>query len=152
NFRRNKKLTFIGTWGAQVSAAGLEPFRDCPALHSIFLGESRFGDEDMAFFARFPALPKLTALLLTNCPVTDQGLSHLEGARLLMHVHLDGTRVADAVMRRLQGFPKLNQLILDRTAVGDVGLNHLQKCAGLTNLSLLKTNVTAEGVAGFHRA
>jgi hypothetical protein len=152
DFRHNKQLEYLGAWGSQVSAAGLEHFRDCPGLHSIFLGYSRFNDEDMAFFARFPALPRLTALLLANCPISDQGLSHLQGAEELMQLHLAGTRVTDAGLQPLTSLPKLNWLSLERTAVTDAGLIHLKSCTGLKNLSLLKTNVTAEGVADLQRA
>lgn len=152
DFQHNKQLEYLGVWGSQVSAAGLEHFRDCPGLHSIFLGYSPFNDEDMAFFATFPALPRLTALLLANCPISDQGLSHLQGAEELMQLHLAGTRVTDAGLQPLTSLPKLNWLSLERTAVTDAGLIHLKSCTGLQNLSLLKTNVTAEGVVSLQRA
>lgn len=152
NFRQNRQLEYLGAWGAQVSATGLEYFRECPYLHSIFLGFSRFDDDDMAFFASFPALPRLTALLLNNCPISDQGLSHLQGAAALMQLDLTGTRVTDAGLQRLTSLPKLNWLSLERTAVTNEGLTHLQSCSGLTNLNVLKTNLTASGVDDLKRA
>lgn len=151
NFQHNKQLKYLGTWGADVSAAGMAHFRDCPHLHSIFLGNSKFNDEDMTFFATFSGLPKMTALLITNCPVTDRGLSELQGADQLLQLHLGGTRVTDAGMRQLTSLPNLSWLNLDRTAVGDAGLAHLQSCPKLKTLSLLKTRVTTKGIADFQK-
>ena len=152
NFQDNKKLTLLGAFGAQVSAVGLEHFRDCPDLHALFLGNSSFNDQDMEFFKTFSGLPRLTALYLNATSVTDKGLSNLEGAEKLIQLNLDRTKVTDAGLQGIGNFQHLNILFLSHTAVSDAGLAHLRKCVRLKKLSLLKTKVTSEGVADLQRA
>lgn len=72
----------------------------------------------------WPSEPfRITCVALSNAPVEDADLDNLAGLLILTELHLDGTKVTDAGVRKLVEFaPRLDKLNVERTAVGDAGL------------------------------
>jgi hypothetical protein len=122
-------------------------------------------------------LPKITAitedvnLILSYCPITNDGLSALEGRHNIRCIALNGTAVNDQGIKHLRGmnlqmldlastkitdaglatlgeldFPGLNQLSLDHTAVTDAGLMHLARFKNIEWLSIIGTKATKDGI------
>jgi hypothetical protein len=122
-------------------------------------------------------LPKITAisedinLILSYCPITNEGLSTLEGRHNIRCLALNGTAVNDEGIKHLRGmnlqlldlsstkitnagletlgeldFPRLNQLSLDHTPITDAGLMHLARFKNIEWLSIIGTKATKDGI------
>ena len=61
-------------------------------------------------------------------------------------------RLDNRGLANLPVLPSLEYLNLDTTGIGNVGLEHLRDFAGLRELHVEKTNVTAEGLLRLHQA
>jgi len=122
-------------------------------------------------------LPEITTisqdlnLVLSNCPITNDGLSALEGKRNVRCLALNGTAVTDAGIKHLRGmnlqlldlsstrvtdaglatlgeldFPRLKELSLERTHITDAGLMHLARFKNIEWLSVIGTKATKDGI------
>ena len=122
-------------------------------------------------------LPKITAisenvnLILSFCPITDDGLSTLEGRHNIRCLALNGTKVTDQGIKHLRGmnlqlldlsatkitnaglanlgeldFPSLKELSLDHTAITDEGLAHLARFKNIEWLTITGTKTTKDGI------
>jgi hypothetical protein len=122
-------------------------------------------------------LPKITAisedinLILSFCPITNEGLASLEGRQNIRCIALNGTAVNDQGIKHLRGmnlqlldlsstkvtdaglaalgeldFPRLNQLSLDHTAITDAGLMHLARFKNIEWLTITGTKTTKDGI------
>ena len=60
--------------------------------------------------------------------------------------------MTDAALEKFKGCQNLGALDLSDTPVTDAGLVHLIRLGGLTDLRLVRTNVTAKGVARLAKA
>jgi hypothetical protein len=109
-------------------------------------------------------------LVLSSCPITNQGLSCLEGKRNVRCLLLTKTGVTDEGLKYLRGmnlqtldlsstkitdnglaqlaqfdFPHLKEIALERTRVTNEGLMHLANFKRLEWVSIAGTKVTKEG-------
>lgn len=129
-----------------------------------------------ADLANLHGLSKLDVFILTNAPITGEGLVHLAGLTSLTGINICGTRltdtglsaiktlsslkglnigatkVTDAGLKHLQPLHKLGELAIGDANITDVGLKHLESLKSLTLLDLRKTKVTAAGVATLQKA
>jgi hypothetical protein len=110
-------------------------------------------------------------LVLSSCPVTNDGLSRLAGKNNVRCLSLAKTAVNDDGMKHLQGmnlqqldltattitdaglatlgeydFPRLNLIALEHTSITDAGLMHLAKFKTLEWVSTAGTKVTKDGI------
>jgi hypothetical protein len=122
-------------------------------------------------------LPKIAVisqdlnLVLTSCPITNDGLSSLAGKNNVRCLNLARTSVNDDGMKHLQGmnlqsldlsatkitdaglatlgefeFPHLREIALERTRITDTGLMHLANFKHLEWVSTAGTKVTKDGI------
>jgi internalin A len=107
-------------------------------------------DRDLA---PLQALDRLDVVELTDTPITDAGLTYLEGLNLtsLVLANIDpaepNVHVTDAGLACLRGMTRLRNLELIGTDVSDAGLKHLGQMTGLESLGLPQTKVTGAGLA-----
>lgn len=99
-----------------------------------------------ADLARLRGLAELGRIDLTDTPVTDAGLVHLQKLVSLAAVHLHGTRVTDRGLACLRGLSKLQGLGLTRTAVTGSFLEHFQGHPALVVLELDSSQVNDQGL------
>lgn len=91
-------------------------------------------------------LTETDSLVLENCPVSNQELTHLESLRSLQSLGLGWTQIDDTGMRYLKHLYSLKRLNLQHTTVTDAGLRHLSKLQELEHLSLNNTSVSDVGL------
>ena len=122
-------------------------------------------------------LPKIAVisqdlnLVLTSCPITNDGLSNLAGKTNVRCLNLAKTSVNDEGMKHLRGmnlqsldlsatkvtdaglatlgefdFPHLKEIALERTRITDAGLMHLANFKHLEWVSTAGTKVTKDGI------
>jgi hypothetical protein len=110
-------------------------------------------------------------LILSYGPITNDGLSVLEGRQNIRGLALNGTAVNDKGIKYLHGmnlqtldlsstkitdaglaalgeldFPALNSLSLDHTGITNAGLMHLARFKNIEWLSIIGTKATKDGV------
>lgn len=88
-------------------------------------------DEDMAALAR---LPRLKAIHIGGCRVTDAGVGRLRGLTALRMLILWGNPIRGEGLRQLRSLKDLRYLDLDHTLVTDEGLDGLADLTGLERL------------------
>ena len=76
-------------------------------------------------------LSQLRSLVLSDTPITGEGLEHLRGLREIRALSLAGTRITDAGLTYLKALPQLESLDLGNTQIADAGLAHLKPLARL---------------------
>ncbi len=115
---------------------------------SVTLNMTDFGDRGLAKLTALPAMPTtLQSLTLNRTQVTDNGLTHLAGCRMLLWLSLAECAITDDGLKNLAAAaPPLQQLILVETDVTDAGLAHLTQMTTLTLLRVGGTKVTRAGV------
>jgi hypothetical protein len=86
-------------------------------------------------------------LSLSRTAVSDDGIQHLRGMNL-QSLDLSGTKVTDAGLATLAEFdcPRLKEIALENTGVTDVGLTGLGKFKSLEWVSVAGTKVTKDGI------
>jgi serine/threonine protein kinase len=93
-----------------------------------------------AVLIHLSALPLLQFLKLSHTPLTDVGLSFVQGLAHLKDLNLGHTKVTDAGLASLKNLSQLQSLNLQATGITDAGLIHLQN---LTNLRYLYLDANA---------
>jgi Leucine Rich repeat len=91
--------------------------------------------------------PNVRFLDLAKTAVTDEGLKNLRGMNL-QSLNLSSTRVTDAGLATLGDFdfPNLKEITLEHTRVTDAGLMHLMNFKALELVSIVGTKVTKDGI------
>lgn len=89
----------------------------------------------------------IRCLALTQTGFTDGGIKYLRGMDL-QSLDLSSTKITDAGLAELGefNFPRLKELGLERTLVTDAGLMHLASFKGLEWVSISGTKVTKDGI------
>jgi hypothetical protein len=89
----------------------------------------------------------IRCLALTQTGFTDDGIKYLRGMDL-QSLDLSSTKITDAGLAELGefNFPRLKELALERTPVTDAGLMHLASFKGLEWVSISGTKVTKDGI------
>jgi serine/threonine protein kinase/Leucine-rich repeat (LRR) protein len=132
----------LGRLGASIVRDEGRPGR--PVVEAI-LSDRPIGDADLV---HLEALPELQTLDLASTRVSDAGLARLQGLKQLRKLVLRQTAIGDAGLAHLSGLSNLRELDLNGARVSDAGLAHLQ---GLTQLEWLTLRDTAVGDAGLER-
>ena len=154
-----------------VMDTDLECLSSLPRLGGVEIYHTKITDTGVAHLCN---LPKLVCLWLAGTSVTDKGLESIANLQLLNNLNLpekttnagfvqvgrlkkmwmlsaNGTQVTDDGLQSLKGLADLRFLELNDTGVGDQGLVYLEGLS-LTDLALLRTKVTAAGVAKLQAA
>jgi Leucine-rich repeat (LRR) protein len=97
-------------------------------------------------------LPGLEWLDLSRTQISDAGLVHLDGLTTLETLDLRSSPISDAGLAHLQGMMALKWLYLSNTPISDAGLAHLRKLTTLKGLVLIDTQVSDAGVAQLQEA
>lgn len=120
-------------------------------------------------FGVLPRLPRLKALAVSECPVTDAACAAIGRTATLEEVRLSGTKVTDAGLRELSGLPalvalglagspvagsgfaapgwaKLRDIDASRTPFTDGGMEAVAALPALARLTLDATKVTDAGL------
>ena len=87
------------------------------------LGKSGVTDDMLGVIGQ---LPNLTRLRLQQNPITDQGITALEGLQHLESLNLYATQVSDGSLELFKTFPALRRLYLWQTAVTSEGADNLR--------------------------
>jgi len=123
---------------------------DGPHRVSIVLLTARpITEEDLAVLK---GLRPLHRLLLDGSPVTDAGLVHIGRIEELELLNLTGSLVTDDGMVHLRGLRNLKMLSLRGTRVTDAGLVHLRELTRLKSLNVADTEVSDEAADELRRA
>lgn len=80
-----------------------------------------------ALLGELAALPKLTALYVSNENITDAGMEHLAHMAQLEVLDLRGTSITDRGLQRLESLANLKVLCLANTQVTDGGVEHFER-------------------------
>ena len=111
--------------------------------HGESLGRRGVTDE---WLVRLSGINSLDTLELTDNPIRDAGIAHLQDLPNLGYLNLNRTKVGDKTVKDLNRFPQLEYLLLDETRVTDAGLVYLRGSSRLRLLSLGSTVVTDAGL------
>jgi hypothetical protein len=89
----------------------------------------------------------ICCLTLTQTGVTDEGIKHLRGMNL-QSLDLSSTKITDAGLATLGefDFPRLKEVAIERTRVTNTGLMHLANFKALEWVSISGTKVTKDGI------
>lgn len=111
-------------------------------------------DAEVSVLTEFPSLRWVA---LNGTRITDAALPRLERRSGMERLWLNDTEVTDAGMKHVMGMPDLTYLFLGGTRVSDAGLAHLGGLTSLERLDLSRLNVTdagmrhLEGLVGLER-
>jgi hypothetical protein len=116
------------------------------AVPGLAVEDMELTDDDLA---ELKALNGLQTLLLRGpgIKVSDEGLKHLKGLRLLRNLGLEGTAVTDGGLKELQALRSLVRLRLGGARVTDKGMDHVRDLRNLKSLRLTWTKVSGTGLA-----
>ncbi len=125
-----------------VSDAGIKSLKTGPPLRSLNLSGTRIRGDAL------PAIcnPTLEYLHLSDALIDDEVLIHLELAKGLGELYLDGTNITDDGLAHLARLSSLNSLHLGRTKITGSGLRHLAALPNLIDLDLSDTNLSRDGL------
>lgn len=147
--------------------AGLAALPPMPSIEALLMTEVPATGSWLKHLDRFPRLKHLSlfqcpindagleevgkcshglqTLNLIGTKITDAGLAHLKGLKMLRVLQLNDTKVSDTSLTHIGTIPSLATLDLTNTPVSDAGLAYL-KGINLRNLILTGTNVTDRGL------
>jgi hypothetical protein len=149
------------------TASPFQAWDNKPTIVRIQSARSRITDADLPKIA---VISQDINLVLSSCPITNDGLSSLAGKNNLRCLSLAKTSVTDDGMKHLQGmnlqqldlsatkitdaglatlgefdFPHLKEIALEHTGITDAGLMHLASFKHLEWVSTAGTKVTEDG-------
>jgi len=84
---------------------------------------------------------------LQGTKITDAELERLQGLVTLQYLLLSSTQITDTGLAHLKGLTSLEGLGLDNTQITDTGLDRLREMTSLKDLSLSGTQITDAGLA-----
>jgi hypothetical protein len=152
------------TTGAHSFVIGSALFSFGP-VHEVSLLGPRTDDPALDVLDAFP---ELTTLTLTNTRVTDAGLTRLKRFRNLQYVNYGNVVVSFAGpageslngpplgggkgLAELKAQSSLQTLVLTGSGTSDADIDGLSELDQITEIKLVRTRVTADGVARLKRA
>ncbi len=122
----------------------LSPIRHLTGLRILIISEVPMSDDGLASVAGFKALQTLS---LRDTPITNAGLIHLRNLTSLVRLDLNRTHVTDRGLADLMGLTSLQGLTLADTKITGAGLAHLSGLSSLDILVLSGTKVTDLGLS-----
>ncbi len=151
DLRGLSELASLSLSGSRVTGRGLEPLRDLQKLRVLEVSDIT-SSEAVLDIAK-GAWPELSRLGLPGTVLTESGVTALANLSTLSRLELVLYQVSDDQLRRLAPLQKLTILwLVIGVPVSDAGLEHLRPLTNLKILGLLKTQVTAAGVAKLQQA
>ena len=92
-------------------------------------------------------MPKLQCLVIPNCVITEEGLSHLKNLCSLTELDISNNSIKDQGLSYLQNITNLISLnVSGNETMTDVGVKHLSSLKSLTHLNMSSTNITDDGL------
>ncbi|WP_020472736.1 serine/threonine-protein kinase [Zavarzinella formosa] len=150
--RKFPKLGKCGCYGRIIDETVLEALAaNSPALTELQLsiGKNIPTPKSLAALARLP----FTYLYSTNAPAPDPAVvKFLVGLPKLRSLYLIDSQITDVVVRDLAVSKSITNFSLSGSPVTDECLPALRDMTSLRNLGLLRTKVTAAGIAKFKAA
>jgi hypothetical protein len=134
-------VTQLELRNVNVTDAGLRNLNTGRALADLNVSGTKIRGTCLPSFCT----PALLWLHLTNTPIEDDSLRHLETAASLEVLTLDGTSITDDGLAHLANVPSLWCISLRRTKVTGQGLRHLANLRQLHQLCLGNTKLSREG-------
>lgn len=91
-------------------------------------------------------LQTLTSLRLANCPVTEGGMASIGAMKNLYLLDVSETPITDDMLVHLQSLDNLMSLKLRKTQLTGTGLQHLDQMAKLVSIDLSGSSITDAGL------
>lgn len=120
------------------------------SIRLLWIGDAEFTNTSMRIFGQLTSLEDLG--INNNPRFMDEGLIRLRTLQNLRKLHIHHTRISDDGVGHLMQLEKLELLRANDTQIGDNGLRQLARKKTFSYLNVMRTKVTAEGVADFHEA
>lgn len=142
------KLIFDGSREPiNITDAGLEHLSGMTELWRLDFCNASITGSGLRFL---DDLDKLEMLVLYECPITDEGLSHLPAFPALTDLSLSGdnSRITDAALKYVSRCTALEDITLHRVSITGSGLADLAPLRKVKILSLCSSGITDEGLAG----
>jgi len=120
-----RELEEIYMWDAKnVGDKGIARLASLQRLKKIHVSHSRITDESLRVFGRMSHMERLA---LQDNHFTDRGLAHLAGLSRLdgLYIGIGDCQVTDAGLAQLEGLPVLTTLELQGSKVSDQGIKRL---------------------------
>jgi hypothetical protein len=131
----------------KVTGAGLPGLRSLEHLHEIDLSDCPVTEEGLA---ALQAIPGLRTLKLAGTPINNESCGRIPKLPKLQQLDLSRTQLDDACVPALMP-TTIGEICLDDTALTDAGLRAIAEDEGdLSELSVLRTKITAKGVLDFY--
>jgi internalin A len=124
-----------------VSDAGIKRLETGPRLLRLNLTGTRIRGDALPSICN----PTLEYLRLSDTPIGNEALRHLENATGLGELYFDGTYITDDGLAHLANIPSLDTLDLGRTKITGSGLRHLGALPNLNDLDLSDANLSRDG-------
>jgi hypothetical protein len=139
---RLTNLSWLGIPGASISDEGMMK------LAALDLSALNISDTPISDAGLLPLqkMTKVRNLELRRTNVTNYGMTILRRFPRMEHLALAGTKVSNSGLGELQGMQELKYLELQETQVGDKGLAYLKSLASLAELTLAGTPITDAGI------
>lgn len=157
--------------GSPVTEAGLKHIARMSLVESLDISQLTFTDAALVGFLELPKLRRLTmrqahfpteaglavigqmahleSLTLAETAVTDSDLKAIQNMPALRELHLDETKLTDAVFEHLATLSQLEVLTISKTAITSRGLQKLCGSPGGLRLQVLDVHRTFAGRNGF---
>jgi len=143
------KLRDLNVADSAITNSGMKAIGDLKQLDTLKIAmNSQIDDTGLGYIERLTKLEKLYAHVAPR--ITDEGLKHLKGMKLLSVLTLATTGITDAGLEQLAGFENLSELDITNCKITDSGLEHLKGSKNLKKLTLNMTPVTDLGLQHLH--
>lgn len=129
-------LAALQNLGAEISGTP-------PNVHGLWLTSPDLQPTQLAPLA---SLAGVTWMILSDTPVSDDGLVYVAGLKSLRRLSLINAGVTDAGIRHLRDLAELRILHLDGNPITDAGLEHLHGLRQMETLTVRNTRVTELGI------
>lgn len=145
-------LLSLGTVGqlevksASITDEGLKALCDCPNITHLTFECRKISDTGLSVIG---CLNALDAISVVSDHVTGEFLAHLSKDASLKELVLEGRMIDDTACRYASAQPSLEAIVLSSTRITDEGLQDLANLPRLKTLAVIRSTVTAKGVARF---
>jgi hypothetical protein len=117
-------------------------------IKSVRATKQRLGAEEFRDLSNFP---KLTALYLSNCEISDHDLRALPMLYHLQEIDLSGCDIGDRSVKNIMHLRDLSKIILNRTHLTDSGLLEIASLPKLEMVCVRGTSVSLDCVNMFKK-
>lgn len=136
-------LKWVIVRDARVMGSGLASLRGIACLEGVSVDNCPLTDDGLKHLQE---CSDLECVCLRKTEISGDGLKYLAGLTSLRRLWLDDCRITDAGLRHLEPLFCLEELWLDNTLISDDGLTYVKGLPNLKYLKIRNTKVTPEGV------